>query len=74
MAKKCFKPNTNSKKLKLRLDYRVDDELPLESAKLSNENNILKISNKLNTLHTGTYPGGGSMGSGPPPRNFSVLS
>lgn len=28
MVKNRFKPNTNSKELKLRLDYRVDHELP----------------------------------------------
>jgi len=39
------------KKLRLRLNRRADDGSPFKSAKLTNENNILKISNNPNTLH-----------------------
>ena len=46
-----FQTKHGFKKLKLRLNWRADDESPFESAKLTNKNNILKISNNPNTLH-----------------------
>jgi len=39
------------KKLKLRLNCRADDAPPFKSATIKNKNNILTISNNLNTLH-----------------------
>jgi len=49
--KNVLNQTSKQKKIKQRLGCRVNNELLFESAKLSNENNILKISNNPNTLH-----------------------